>query len=128
MPGWWMGPPWTVKKYLDEVLTAGHGILYTSDGRTRSDLSKKYGSGGLLTSKKFMLSLTWNAPQEAFNDPKQFFEGGGGDGGYLPFIKAHEFLGMSKLPTFICNDVMKEPDLEFYTQEYKKHLDKVFNS
>ena len=23
MPGWWMGAPWTVKKYLDEVFTAG---------------------------------------------------------------------------------------------------------
>ncbi len=21
MPGWWMGTPWTVKRYLDEVLT-----------------------------------------------------------------------------------------------------------
>ena len=26
MPGWWMHEPWTVKKYIDEVLTAGHGI------------------------------------------------------------------------------------------------------
>ena len=128
MPGWWMGPPWIVKKYIDEVFTAGHGTLYTSDGRTRSDSSKKYGSGGLLANKKFMLSLTWNAPEEAFNDPKQFFHGVGVDGVYLPFYKAHEFLGMNKLPTFICNDVMKEPDVEFYTSEYKKHLDNVFNT
>ena len=35
MPGWWMGAPWTVKKYLDEVFTAGHGSLYANDGRTR---------------------------------------------------------------------------------------------
>src|SRR5690606_4437475 len=27
MPGWWMGAPWTVKKYIDEVFTAGHGKL-----------------------------------------------------------------------------------------------------
>ena len=46
MPGWWMGAPWTVKKYLDEVFTAGHGSLYANDGRTRSDASQKYGSGG----------------------------------------------------------------------------------
>ena len=26
---------WTVKKYIDEVLTAGHGKLYHSDGRHR---------------------------------------------------------------------------------------------
>src|SRR4051794_13641903 len=43
MPGWWMGAPWIVKKYLDEVLTEGHGSLYASDGRTRSDASQKYG-------------------------------------------------------------------------------------
>jgi modulator of drug activity B len=61
MPGWWMGAPWTVKKYMDDVFTEGHGSLYASDGRTRSDASKKYGSGGLIQGKKYMLSLTWNA-------------------------------------------------------------------
>jgi len=25
MPGWWMGEPWTVKKYVDEVFSAGVG-------------------------------------------------------------------------------------------------------
>ena len=64
MPGWWMGAPWTIKKYIDEVFTFGHGSLYASDGRSRSDASKKYGSGGLLQNKKYMLSLTWNAPIE----------------------------------------------------------------
>lgn len=51
MPGWWMGAPWTVKKYMDDVFTEGHGSLYASDGRTRSDASKKYGSGGLVQGK-----------------------------------------------------------------------------
>lgn len=41
-----MGASWTVKKYMDDIFTAGHGILYASDGRSRSDASKKYGSGG----------------------------------------------------------------------------------
>ncbi|VFS38584.1 modulator of drug activity B [Escherichia coli] len=56
-----MGAPWTVKKYIDDVFTEGHGTLYASDGRTRKDPSKKYGSGGLVQGKKYMLSLTWNA-------------------------------------------------------------------
>ncbi|WP_171973670.1 NAD(P)H-dependent oxidoreductase, partial [Wohlfahrtiimonas larvae] len=51
MPGWWMGEPWTVKKYIDDVFTEGHGTLYASDGRTRSDPNKKYGSGGLIHGK-----------------------------------------------------------------------------
>ncbi len=33
------------EKYMDDVFTEGHGSLYASDGRTRSD-AKKYGSGG----------------------------------------------------------------------------------
>ncbi|MED7819453.1 MULTISPECIES: NAD(P)H-dependent oxidoreductase [unclassified Francisella] len=125
MPGWWMGPPWIVKKYLDEVLTTGHGVLYASDGRSRYDATKKYGSGGLLQGKKYMLSLTWNAPMEAFTEKDQFFEGVGVDGVYLHFHKAHQFLGMSPLPTFICNDVMKDPKIEEYTLNYKKHLDNL---
>ncbi len=35
-----MGEPWTVKRYIDEVFTEGHGKLYASDGRTRSDSEK----------------------------------------------------------------------------------------
>ncbi|AIT08722.1 NADPH quinone reductase MdaB [Candidatus Francisella endociliophora] len=126
MPGWWMGPPWIVKKYLDEVLTIGHGKLYASDGRSRHDANKKYGSGGLLQGKNYMLSLTWNAPMEAFIDREQFFEGVGVDGVYLHFHKAHQFLGMSPLNTFICNDVIKDPKVEEYAINYKKHLSEVF--
>lgn len=116
MPGWWMGAPWTVKKYIDDVFTEGHGTLYASDGRTRSDASKKYGSGGLIQGKKYMLSLTWNAPMEAFTEKDQFFHGVGVDGVYLPFHKANQFLGMEALPTFITNDVIKMPDVRVISQ------------
>ncbi|OON41955.1 NADPH quinone reductase MdaB [Izhakiella australiensis] len=126
MPGWWMGEPWILKKYIDEVFTEGHGKLYASDGRTRSDAGKKYGSGGLLQGKKYMLSLTWNAPLEAFNDPQQFFEGVGVDGVYLHFHKANQFLGMEALPTFICNDVIKQPDIARDIDNYQTHLNQIF--
>ncbi|CAH5488300.1 NAD(P)H-dependent oxidoreductase [Citrobacter freundii] len=127
MPGWWMGEPWTVKKWIDEVFTEGHGSLYESDGRTRSDGSKKYGSGGLLQNKKYMLSLTWNAPLEAFNDPEQFFEGVGVDGLYLHLHKANQFLGMRSLPTFITNDVVKSPDVENEIRRFSDHLIATFS-
>ncbi|MCU4381295.1 NAD(P)H-dependent oxidoreductase [Acinetobacter ursingii] len=126
MPGWWMGAPWTMKKYIDDVFTIGHGVLYASDGRSRSDVTKKYGSGGLIQGKKYMLSLTWNAPIEAFTDSDQFFHGVGVDGVYLPFHKANQFLGMDSLPTFIVNDVIKMPDVPSYLDAYKAHLDQVF--
>ncbi len=126
MPGWWMGEPWILKKYIDEVFTEGHGKLYASDGRTRSDAAKKYGSGGLIQGKTYMLSLTWNAPLEAFTDPEQFFEGVGVDGLYLHFHKANQFLGMTGLPTFICNDVIKQPDVPRDIARYREHLAQVF--
>lgn len=126
MPGWWMGAPWTVKKYLDEVFTAGHGSLYANDGRTRSDASQKYGSGGLIQGKQYLLSLTWNAPQQAFDDPSDFFEGKGVDAVYLPFHKANQFLGMTALPTFLSTDVMKQPNIERDVARYQQHLAEVF--
>ena len=126
MPGWWMGAPWTVKKYIDDVFTEGHGSLYANDGRSRSDASKKYGSGGLIHEKNYMLSLTWNAPMDAFNDSEQFFHGVGVDGVYLPFHKANQFLGMQTLPTFIVNDVIKAPEVEAYMAQYRDHLTQVF--
>ena len=49
------------------------------------------GSGGLIQGKKYMLSLTWNAPMEAFTEEDQFFHGVGVDGVYLPFHKANQF-------------------------------------
>ncbi|OHC29178.1 MAG: NADPH quinone reductase MdaB [Pseudomonadales bacterium RIFCSPLOWO2_12_59_9] len=127
MPGWWMGAPWTVKKYVDEVFTEGHGSLYANDGRSRSDASQKYGSGGLLQGKQYMLSVTWNAPQQAFDEPTEFFAGAGVDAVYLPFHKANQFLGMEGLPTFLCVDVMKVPAIEADVARYQQHLAQVFN-
>lgn len=126
MPGWWMGAPWTVKKYIDEVFTGGHGSLYANDGRTRSDASQKYGSGGLLKGKQYMISATWNAPQQAFEDPTDFFEGKGVDAVYFPFHKANEFLDMIALPTFLAVDVMKMPNIENDVKRYEAHLAQVF--
>ncbi|MGM0856267.1 MAG: NAD(P)H-dependent oxidoreductase [Pseudomonadota bacterium] len=126
MPGWWMGTPWTVKRYIDEVFTEGHGSLYASDGRTRQDPTQQYGSGGLLQGRQYMLSLTWNAPLEAFDEPNNFFEGRGVDGVYFPFHKSQEFIGLAALPTFIANDVMKVPNVERDKAAYRKHLRLAF--
>lgn len=128
MPGWWMGAPWTVKRYVDEVFTAGHGALYANDGRSRQDPSRHYGSGGLLQGRHYMLSLTWNAPREAFDEPDDFFEGRGVDGVYYPFHKAQEFVGLKALPTFIACDVIKSPDVERDISFYQAHLAEIFGN
>ncbi|MBD1228108.1 NAD(P)H-dependent oxidoreductase [Xenorhabdus griffiniae] len=126
MPGWWMEAPWILKKYVDEIFQTGRGTLYKNDGRTRDDPSKKYGSGGLIQGKAYMFSVTWNAPLESFEDPKQFFEGKGIDSVYHPFHKANQFLGMSPIPTFACYDVIKNPQISQDIQRLKKHLSAFF--
>lgn len=126
MPGWWMGAPWTVKKYIDEVFTAGNGSMYANDGRSRHDPSRHYGSGGLLQGRRYMLSLTWNAPREAFDEPGNFFEGRGVDAVYFPFHKSQEFIGLEALPTFLANDVIKAPDIEGHIAAYREHLKHIF--
>ena len=126
MPGWWMHEPWTVKKYIDEVFTAGSGTLYTSDGRHRVSPTEGYGTGGLLQGRRHMLSLTWNAPREAFTREGDFFEGLGVDALYMHFHKAHEFMGTTQLPTFVCYDVIKNPQVEQDLADYTAHLNEVF--
>lgn len=126
-PVYWMSVPYLFKKYIDEVYTAGIGeVLYKDDGRTRSDLSKKYGSGGLMNGKKYMLSTTWNAPLEAFEDPGQFFEGRGVDGPFMWLHKVYQFFGMEPLPTFSCYDVLKNADVESDLRRLQKHLASAF--
>lgn len=125
-PAWWMGIPWTVKKYLDEVLTAGHGRIYANDGRSRTHPERTYGSGGLLQGRRYMISTTWNAPEAAFTKPAQFFEGKGVDGVFFPFHKAQEFLGLCQLPTFLATDVIKAPAVDQTIARYRSHLGAVF--
>ena len=127
-PVYWMSVPYLFKKYIDEVFTAGIGeVLCKDDGRTRSDLSRKYGSGGLLQGKKYMISTTWNAPLEAFEDPDQFFEGKGVDGIFMWLHKNFQFFGMEPLPTFSCFDVLKSADVEGDLGRLQEHVKEAFS-
>ncbi|MDR3021540.1 MAG: NAD(P)H-dependent oxidoreductase [Clostridiales bacterium] len=128
MPAWWMSYPWILKKWIDEVFTNGRGKLYENDGRTSKNPKLNYGKGGLLQGKQYMFSMTWNAPQDAFLQETDFFEGKGIDGVLLHLHKAHQFIGMSALPTFMCNDVMKVPNVEKNIVDYKEHLKKILSS
>ncbi|MGF1721374.1 NAD(P)H-dependent oxidoreductase [Vibrio kyushuensis] len=127
-PLWWMGLPWTFKKYMDDVFTAGHGILFQNDGRTRSDQGKLYGSGGIKTSTKYMLTMVMNAPESAFSDSEKdgLFEGADIDQAMMQFHKTFQFLGMKPATTFTANDVMKVPQFEKHKAEYLTHLCKEF--
>lgn len=127
-PGWWMGEPWFVKEYLDKAISIdAHNALYASDGRTRSDSSKRYGSGGLCNGKAVMLSTTWNAPKYAFDSVGEFFDGRGIDEVLMHFYKIHKFLGFSRfLPSFTAYDVHKNPNFTQWERDLRAHIRENF--
>jgi len=126
----WMGVPWSFKKYMDHVYSAGmDGRLCKGDGRSRQDPTRQYGSGGSLAGRKYMLSLTFNAPRDAFDEPGQeFFGGKSVDDLFWPMHLNFKFFGMEPLPTFACYDVMKNPEIEHDFERFSEHLNQHFPS
>ena len=124
----WMMVPWTFKKYMDEVYTAGmHGQLCNGDGRHHDSSKENYGAGGTLAGKKYMISLTFNAPAESFDDPNEYlFQGRSVDDLWFPMHMNFRFFAMEALPTFACYDVMKNPDVETDLERFKAHIDNHF--
>ncbi|MEM9304257.1 MAG: NAD(P)H-dependent oxidoreductase [Pseudomonadota bacterium] len=120
----WMGVPWSFKRYMDFVYSAGmDGRLCAGDGRTRSDASRQYGTGGTLEGKRYMLSLTFNAPPDAFDDAEQYlFQGRGIDDLFFPMHMNFRFFGMTPLESFAAYDVMKNPQIETDLERFEAHL------
>ncbi|REL34991.1 NAD(P)H-dependent oxidoreductase [Thalassotalea euphylliae] len=123
----WMGVPWSFKKYMDEVYTAGMGgALCNGDGRTEDAPKSNYGTGGALAGTKYMLSLTFNAPASSFNDELDFFEGKSVDDLFFPMHMNFKFFGMTAMETFVCFDVMKNADIENDFKRFEAHLNQHF--
>jgi modulator of drug activity B len=107
-PVYWMGLPWLGKKYIDDIFSGGVGtVTYANDGRTRSDPSKTYGSGGLMNGKKYMLSFTYNCPTSEFDNREGFFDGLSLDEANVALHKTFQFCGVEKLPSYSVHDIYK---------------------
>lgn len=123
----WFGAPWIHKKYVDEVFNAGLAtkMLLTDDGRTRKDPSRQYGTGGKMQGKKFMVSATWNAPSEAFDNSNGVLFGGKGTAdAFLNITSSYKFCGYDVLPDFGVFDVIKKTEaIPAAFEEYKRHLE-----
>ncbi len=125
----WMSVPWSFKKYQDEVFTAGiDGRLTTGDGRSEEAPKENYGRGGSLSGSKYMMSVTFNAPSEAFEDEAEFFEGGTVDDLLYWMHLNGSFFAMDALPTFAAYDVMKNPEIEADFARFDAHLKTVFGA
>ncbi|NQY23073.1 MAG: NAD(P)H-dependent oxidoreductase [Campylobacteraceae bacterium] len=124
-PVYWFNTPWIHKKYIDDVFTRAivQQNLVIDDGRSREDVDKHYGTGGKMQGKKFMLSLTWNAPKNAFDDKDQFlFEGKSADDALLSVTTNYKFCGSEILPSFSCYDVVKNPNIKEDIKNYIIHI------
>lgn len=123
-PVYWMGLPWLGKKYIDEIFSAGvNTITYASDGRSRTDPTKRYGSGGLMKDKRYMLSFTYNCPESEFDNPQGFFDGLSLDEANIALHKTFQFCGAVAYPSFSVHDVYKsEFDLSRVLSDLNTHL------
>ncbi|WP_072680284.1 NAD(P)H-dependent oxidoreductase [Arcobacter sp. LA11] len=127
-PVYWMSVPWITKKYIDEIFSGGgNTVTYKNDGRSRDDSSKKYGSGGLMTDKKYMLSLTYNCPTSEFSNNEGFFEGLSLDEANYAVHKVFQFCGASMLKTYSIHDIFKS-DLDINNEliKFKNTLEDNF--
>lgn len=127
-PVYWMGVPWITKKYIDEVFSAGvNTVTYISDGRSRDDASKKYGSGGLMQGKKYMLSLTYNCPDTEFDNKDGFFDGLTLDEANVATHKLFQFCGAEPLETYAIHDVFKDDlDIDAELKRFMAILERNF--
>lgn len=125
----WFGAPWIYKKYVDEVFNSGlfSKKFLSDDGRTREDATKQYGTGGHLQGKKFMISATWNAPAEAFDNPvQQLMQGKSTADLFLPITSNYRFCGVEIVADYNCFDIFKNQDIAKDLENFPKHLENVF--
>jgi len=126
----WFGAPWIYKKYADEVFNSGlqSQKFLSGDGRTREDLTKQYGTGGKLQGKMFMVSATFNAPAESFDNPSQtLMHGKGTDDLFLNITSNYKFCGVKIIKGFNCFDIYKNGDIGKDLENYPIHLENVFS-
>lgn len=119
----WMGVSWSFKKYIDEIFSVGMmGEMSEGDGRNAAEPKKNYGLGGKL-SGMYMMSVTANAPKEAFNNPdEKFFDGLSEDELLRPMHLNFKWFGLEPLKTFFAYDVMKNPEVENDFIRFEKHI------
>lgn len=126
-PIWWFQLPHKFKEYIDIVFTKGHKKgIYHSDGRSAVNPTRNYGTGGMLKGKYYLVTSSWNAPEEAFTVPGEFFNETSADKGVLfGFHCMNAFTGMKALESFHFHDVEKNAAIKRDTGRYLQHLHEV---
>jgi len=122
----WFGPPWIYKRYVDEVFNSGlHSKKFmVNDGRTRSDPSRQYGTGGHMQGRGFFVAATWTAPAATFSNPDSvLFRGKSIDDLYLNISTSYRFVGYTVLPSYSIFDIFHSPDdVAAALEDYATHV------
>ncbi|PHS70196.1 MAG: hypothetical protein COB23_03520 [Methylophaga sp.] len=111
-PLWWFGVPSVLKKYFDEVLQ--HQEVFV--------MTERYGEGGLLKGKKFMISVTSNMSKSDFGNASIMKEVKDIDEILIQLILTNKYIGIvEQLPTFHSDNVIKGDTSEL-DSNYLHHL------
>lgn len=132
-PVWWFSMPFKMKKYIDEVFTAGHRAgMYYSDGRKQANPAINYGKGGALDGRKYLATTSWNAPETAFTLPDEFFQQKSVDDGVLfGFHRMNAFLSLEKIQGIHFHDLEKnvtDEQIRQYKEQYVQFLEHTFSA
>ena len=121
----WMGFPWSFKRYIDLIYTLdGYEKLWMGTGRSRANPDKNYGTKGGLHGRKYMFSLTFDAPSGAFGDPSEYLmQGRSVDYLFFPMHVNYRYLAMEALPTFSLHDVIVNPNVDLDLQRFESHIE-----
>lgn len=115
-PIYWFQVPGKLKKYLDDV------FMYNEFYGT----SNHYGDGGMMGDTKYIVSTTWNAPEYAFNNSSEFFEGKNVDDVLFPLYCAFKYCGFKPLVpeerALSFYDVVKNPNAKEYVNVMQKFI------
>ena len=126
----WENAPWIYKKYVDEVFNSAlkSKKFLSGDGRSEAEGFKQYGMGGKMQGKKFMISATWNAPEESFNNPDNpLWKGKTADDALFNIAANYLFTGFEVVPGHYCYDVYNNKHIKEDLENYPAYLQKVFN-
>jgi NADPH dehydrogenase (quinone) len=124
----WESTPWIYKRYVDDVFTSAmfSQKFLSGDGRSPKYPTRQYGTGDKMQGKRFMLSATWNAPKERFNDPPQKLWAGSSVDEVLFGVAAnYRFVGFEVLPGYHCYDIFHNKHIKQDLEKYPLHLEKV---
>ena len=124
----WMSFPWSFKRYIDLIYTLdGYEKLWMGTGRSRANPEKNYGTKGGLHGRKYMFSLTFDAPSGAFGDPSEYLtQGRSVDDLFVPMHVNYRYLAMEALPTFSLHDVIVNSDVHRDLKRFESHHEAYF--